>query len=211
MADFGILGTSGFAREAGDIAHALGLRPIYVARNADELKAWTSPDEVMLQSELHRHGHLKFAIGIGDNRIRRRLASELAGTVTFGNLIHPTATFGLRQREAVETRTGVIVCAGVRMTNNITVGDFAIFNLNATVGHDVVIDDFVNVAPGACISGNVHLGARCWIGTGAAINQGTAGEPLRIGADTVIGSGAVVVANCEAGATYVGVPARKIR
>jgi hypothetical protein len=31
------------------------------------------------------------------------------------------------------------------------------------------------------------------------INQGTPGEPLRIGADTVIGSGAVVVANCEAG------------
>jgi sugar O-acyltransferase (sialic acid O-acetyltransferase NeuD family) len=211
MTDFGIFGTSGFAREAGDIAHALGLRPIYFARNADELNAWTSPDEVALQSELGRYGHLKFAIGIGDNKIRQRLASELANTVAFGNLIHPNASFGHRQRERIESRRGVIVCAGVRMTNNITVGDFTIFNLNATVGHDVSIDDFVNVAPGACISGNVHLGARCWIGTGAAINQGTPGEPLRIGADTVIGSGAVVVANCEAGGTYVGVPARKVQ
>ncbi len=211
MTDFGIFGTSGFARETGDIAHALGLRPIYIARDADERNAWTAPDEVILQSEVQRFGHLTCAIGIGDNKVRQRLASELTGMVAFGSLIHPSATFGHRQREVVEAGTGVIVCAGVRMTNNIAVGDFTIFNLNATVGHDVAIDDFVNVAPGACISGNVHLGARCWIGTGAAINQGTPAEPLRIGADTVIGSGAVVVANCEAGATYVGVPARKIR
>jgi len=105
----------------------------------------------------------------------------------------------------------VVVCAGVRFTNAIEVGDFAIFNLNATIGHDVVIDDFVNIAPGASVSGNVHLGTRVMIGTGAAINQGTPEAKLVVGAGTVIGSGAVVVADCEPDAVYVGVPARRIR
>ena len=46
---------------------------------------------------------------------------------------------------------GVIICAGVRLTNNIKVGNFSILNLNATVGHDTIIEHFVNVAPGKYI------------------------------------------------------------
>jgi acetyltransferase-like isoleucine patch superfamily enzyme len=103
------------------------------------------------------------------------------------------------------------VCAGVRFTNAIEVGDFSIFNLNATVGHDVVFEPFVNISPGACISGNVHLGTGVMIGTGAAVNQGTPAAKLTIGAGTAIGSGAVVVKDCDAEAVYVGVPARRIR
>jgi acetyltransferase-like isoleucine patch superfamily enzyme len=99
----------------------------------------------------------------------------------------------------------------VRFTNNIQIGDFSIFNLNATISHDVVIDDFVYVAPGAHVAGNVHIGTRCWIGTGAAINQGSSDARLFIGADTVIGSGAVVVKPCEASAVYVGIPARRVK
>jgi acetyltransferase-like isoleucine patch superfamily enzyme len=34
---------------------------------------------------------------------------------------------------------------------------------------------------------------------------------LTIGADTIIGSGAVVVKDCEASSVYVGCPARKVR
>jgi acetyltransferase-like isoleucine patch superfamily enzyme len=111
----------------------------------------------------------------------------------------------------IEARRGVIVCAGVRFTNTIAVGDFCLFNLNATIGHDVVVDDFVNIAPGAAISGNVHLETRVWIGTGAAVNQGSPGARLVVGQDAVVGSGAVVVRDCEPGGVYVGVPARRIR
>ena len=99
----------------------------------------------------------------------------------------------------------------MRFTNNIAIGEFSIFNLNATVGHDVIVEDFVNVAPGVNISGNVHLGTRCWIGTGAVINQGTNESKLTIGSDTTIGSGSVVVKKCEANAVYVGIPAKRIK
>lgn len=211
MKTLGILGTAGFAREVGDIACDLGYNPVYVARDQAELDVWAFPGEVVLESVVDRYRDMHFAIGIGDNATRQKIARRFAGKLRFANLIHPSATFGQRQRQAVEARQGVIVCAGVRFTNNIQVGDFSIFNLNATIGHDVIVEDFVNVAPGACISGNVHLGARCWVGTGAVVNQGNGHAKLHIGADTIVGSGSVVVKDCEPNAVYVGIPARKMK
>ena len=210
MSVIGIFGTSGFAREVADIVVAVGDRPVFVARDRAEADAWAFEGEVILEGEVGRDPAMAYAIGIGDNAVRERVAGRF-GELSFPTLIHPSATFGTGQREAVEAGRGTIVCAGVRFTNNIRVGSFGIFNLNATIGHDCVIEDFVNVSPGAAISGNVHLAARCWIGTGAAVNQGSNEAKLRIGADTVIGSGAVVVKDCDEAGIYVGIPARRIK
>lgn len=210
MSDIGIFGTSGFAREVADVAAELGYRPVFLARDREELDAWTFPDDVMLEHDLDHLGAAAFAVGIADPTSRNRVAAGHAD-LCYPTLIHPAASFGRGQRAAIEVRRGVIVCAGARFMSNIRVGDFAVFDLNATVGHDSVVADFVHVAPGACISGNVEIGLRAWIGTGAAVNQGTESAPLRIGADVVVGSGAVVVGDCEAGGVYVGVPARRIR
>lgn len=211
MSRLGVFGTSGFAREVGDIAAELGYRPLYVARDHSELDGWSFSCDAILESELQRYRNIDFAIGIGENSVRQRIAQRYSGHLRFLNLIHPSATFGQGQRKIIDSRQGVIVCAGVRLTNNIRVGDFCIFNLNATIGHDVIVDDFVNLAPGAHISGNVHIGARCWVGTGAVINQGNNEAKLHIGADTVIGSGAVVIKACEPNAVYAGIPAKRVK
>lgn len=209
MKHIGIFGTSGFAREAADVAIANGFAPFFIARNDAEREAWAFDDEVILESELKRRRSTAYAIGIGENAVRQSVAARHGG-LNFPALLHPSASFGHRQREHVEALSGVIVCAGVRFTNNIHVGQFSIFNLNATIGHDVIVGEWANLSPGANVSGNVEIGERCWIGTGATINQGTGVRRLVIGANTVIGSGSVVVRDCEPGSTYVGIPARKI-
>jgi sugar O-acyltransferase (sialic acid O-acetyltransferase NeuD family) len=211
MSRIGIFGTSGMAREAGDIVWELGLEPLYVARDLTELDAWAFADQVILESDIDRYQGIGYVIGIGNNIIRQQISRRYAGRLRFINLIHPSASFGKGQRELVDAKQGVIVCAGVRFTNNIQVGDFCIFNLNSTINHDVVIDDYVYVAPGANIVGNIHIETRVWVGTSVAINQGSEGLKRHIGANTMIGSGAVVVKDCEPNATYVGVPARRIK
>lgn len=211
MKPLGIFGTSGFAREVGDIAGDLGLRAVYIARDRAEADAWRFPGEVVLESDVAALEDMPFAIGIGENAVRQKVSQRFASTLRFATLIHPSASFGAGQRARVEQQSGVIVCAGVRFTNNIRVGAFTVFNLNATIGHDCIVDDFANVSPGANLSGNVHVGARCWIGTNAAINQGNGERKLCIGADTVIGSGSVVVKDCDPGSVYVGIPAKKIK
>jgi maltose O-acetyltransferase len=52
----------------------------------------------------------------------------------------------------------------------------------------------------------VRIGDRCWIGARSTIMPG-----VTIGDGTVIGAGAVVTRDCDPGAVYVGVPARRVR
>jgi sugar O-acyltransferase (sialic acid O-acetyltransferase NeuD family) len=109
---------------------------------------------------------------------------------------------------------GSILCAGTILTTNITIGEFVVLNMDCTVGHDAMIGDFSTLAPGVHVSGWVHIGRRVSIGTGAVFVNGREGEPLVVGDDAVIGAGACVARNVDAGATVVstavlGVPSRK--
>ena len=206
----GIFGTSGMAREVGDIATALALEPIYVAHSeadADELDA---ASQVMLEKDLKIDAELAFVIGIADGNIRKAIADRYSKTLSFTNLIHPNATFGRGQLELVEKQKGVIIASGVRFTSSIECGDFCIFNQNSTIAHDCSIGSFVHISPGANISGNVNIGDNCWVGAGAVINQGKSCKKLILGSNSTIGSGAVVLSDCSPDSTYVGVPARKI-
>jgi len=211
MNRIGIFGTSGMAREAGDIAWALGIEPIFVARDEAELRAWHLPAKVIMERDVSQHMNIPYVIGIGENRIRRAIAERFLGSLSFASLIHPSASFGYGQRDILEHCKGTIVAAGARFTSNIAVGDFCIFNQNATVAHDCIVDGYVHVAPGANLSGNVHLKQGCWVGAGAVVNQGTSAEKRVVGENTIVGSGAVVTRDCEPNAVYAGVPAKRIK
>jgi sugar O-acyltransferase (sialic acid O-acetyltransferase NeuD family) len=211
MNRIGIFGTSGMAREAGDIAWAMGLDPIYVARDEAELRAWCYSTKVILEQDVDQYADMQFVIGIGENNVRRAVAERFKGSLTFTNLVHPRATFGLSQREVFEHCKGTIVAAGARFTSGITVGDFCIFNQNTTIAHDCIVESYVHVAPGANLSGNVHLKQGCWVGAGAVINQGSNTEKRVVGENTTVGSGAVVIDDCDAHAVYAGVPAKRIK
>jgi maltose O-acetyltransferase len=54
--------------------------------------------------------------------------------------------------------------------------------------------------------GEVHVGDRCWLGARVTVLSG-----VTIGEGTVIAAGAVVTKDCDSGAVYGGVPARRIR
>jgi acetyltransferase-like isoleucine patch superfamily enzyme len=125
--------------------------------------------------------------------------------------VHPAASLGVNEYEALNEKAGNIITAGVRLTNNIKVGNFGIFNLNCTIGHDCVIEDFVNIAPGANISGNVVVKEGAYIGTNAVILQGESIEKkITIGAFSTVGAGAIVIRNVDDYSTAIGIPAKSI-
>lgn len=53
---------------------------------------------------------------------------------------------------------------------------------------------------------DVAVGPRCWLGARCTLLPG-----VHVGEGTVIAAGAVVAGDCDAGAIYAGVPARKVR
>ena len=205
----GIFGSSGMAKECRDITDELGLEAVFIARAGEDLAQLRLDAPVISESDLARYADLACVIGVGEPALRRTLARRHASR-RFANLIHPAASFGRGQRERVERQQGVIVCAGARLSCDIAVGDFTLFNLNSTVNHDCLIGDFATLSPQACVLGNVAVGEGAWVGAGAVIHQGTLQAKLSLGAFCVIGAGAVVLSDCQAEGVYAGVPARKL-
>jgi acetyltransferase-like isoleucine patch superfamily enzyme len=66
----------------------------------------------------------------------------------------------------------------------------------------------VTFAPGVHCNGNILIEDHAYIGSGAVIKQGHAGNPLIIGKGATVGMGAVVTRSVPAGAVVVGNPAR---
>ncbi|MFI1993596.1 NeuD/PglB/VioB family sugar acetyltransferase [Actinoplanes sp. NPDC020271] len=140
-----------------------------------------------------------YVIGIGDPQVRARVAGQLE---PYGRpaarLVHPAATVGV----ANELADGVVLCAGARVTTNVTLGRHTHLNLNATVGHDAILEEYVQVNPLAAISGSCRIGRAALIGTNASVLQGrSVGDRARVGAN------ACVVRDVESGRTVKGVPA----
>jgi sugar O-acyltransferase (sialic acid O-acetyltransferase NeuD family) len=142
-------------------------------------------------------------IGIGSPAVKRQLVERMRSHVAgFPTLVHPTAV----RSDSVQMGEGTVVAAGNILTVDIRLGAFVTLNLSCTVGHDAVLDDYVTVAPGATISGNVRVGEGCDVGTGSSTVQGTS-----IGEWSIVGAGAVVSKSLPANCTAVGVPAKPIK
>lgn len=143
-----------------------------------------------------------YAVGIGDGAARRRMChrAEAAGLRPL-TLIHSTATHG----RCASIGEGAIVCAGVRITTNVTVGKQVHINLNCSIGHDAVLGDFTSINPLSAISGWVHLGEEVLIGAHSQVNQN-----LSVGDGATVGAGAVAVKDVAAGTTVVGIPAKPL-
>jgi sugar O-acyltransferase (sialic acid O-acetyltransferase NeuD family) len=108
--------------------------------------------------------------------------------------------------EFVTLGEGVIICAGCILTNQITIGNHVIINLDVTIGHDSIIEDFCTLSPGVHISGRNKIGEGANVGTGAVTIQG-----IVIGRWSIIGAGAVVAQDIPDKVVAVGVPAKPIK
>lgn len=143
-----------------------------------------------------------YVVGIGSPLTRRRVAERFDAAGHSGaTLVHPSVTMGA----LVSIGAGSVLCAGVRITTNIEIGRHVHINLNATVGHDTTIDDFVSLNPLASISGDCVLESDVLVGVAGVVLNG-----LRVGRGATVGGAACAVRDVEAGTTVVGVPARAL-
>jgi len=137
--------------------------------------------------------------GIGNNEARAKVTRKAEGLgFEFINAVHPSVSMG----DTVELSRGDVVTAGNILTCNIKVGNHVFINLDCTVGHDTIFEDYVNLSPGVHISGNCTLLEGSHIYTGAVLIRG-----VTIGKWAVIGAGAVVLKDVPDYAVAVGVPA----
>jgi UDP-perosamine 4-acetyltransferase len=140
-------------------------------------------------------------IGSGKSRyeIWRRLCSKL---LAFPKIISPDAIVN----DGVIADDGVVVMDGAIINTGAWLGIGVIANTHCTIEHDVRLEDWVHVAPGATVSGGVTVGRFSMIGAGATVIEGK-----RIGAEIVVGAGATVVSDLDEPGVYIGTPARRMK
>lgn len=140
-------------------------------------------------------------VGLGKQRhdLWKKLHSL---ALSFPLIVSPDAIVN----EEVSGGEGAVVMDGAVINSGAKIGLGAIVNTNSTIEHDVVLEDWVHVAPGATISGGVTVGRFSMIGAGATIIEGK-----KIAAGCLVGAGATVVRDLKEAGVYVGSPARRIK
>lgn len=157
-----------------------------VIGSVEELNAYTKP--------------LNVIIAIGNPEIKAKIVARITNpAISFPVLIHPSAILGPQ----VTLGAGSIITAGCVLTVDIQIGKHVLVNLNTTIGHDVRMDDYTSVMPGAHLSGFVTVGKSVFIGTGASVLQ-----HLTLEEGACVGAGAVVTKSVKKNETVIGIPAR---
>ena len=212
MKDLIIFGASGFGREVAWLIERINrVNPTW------NLLGFMDDNEEIQGTEINGYkvlGKTSDAVGyrdayfvcaVGASKVREKIVNKLKeanSDIKFGIVIDPTAEIS----DLVSIGEGTIICAHTIITVNIEIGTHVIINLDCTVGHDAILNDFVTLYPSVNVSGITNIGHAVELGTGMQIIQGK-----RIGDYSIIGAGAVVVKDIPGKCTAVGSPAKPIK
>jgi len=210
-----VFGAGGFAREVAWLIRDINSNSPaydfagYIVSDVSALGEHDSKQEVLGDIswlESNRNNIDCLAIGIGTPAVRLKIAAAL--TEQFPNLewpalIHPRAIYDAR---SWKIGRGVLICAGVIGTVNISIADFAMVNLACTIGHEARLGRGCVLNPTVNISGGVVLEDGVLIGTGAQVLQ-----YVRVRAGATVGAGAVVNKEVGENETVVGIPAKPLK
>lgn len=196
-----VFGAGGHGKVVVDAAQAAG---IHIDLVVDDHPA--SPQLLGVQLVSSRDPYwlglkqFRFVVAVGDNLTRARLFAALqdrGGRPL--NVVHPRSVLA----PSVRLGLGVMICAGVVVNVDARIGDNCIVNTSASVDHDCVVEEHVHLCPGVRLAGMVRIGARSILGTGAVVLPG-----VRVGTGCVVGAGAVVNRDLPDRVMAYGVPCR---
>lgn len=142
---------------------------------------------------------------IGDNTIRAKIQNTLAsqGLPTI-NVIHNQAICSPSVH--LNHEKGILIAGNATLNAFAKIGKGTICNTACVIEHECEVGDYVHIAPGAVLCGNVKVGNFCFIGANAVIKQG-----ITIGTNVTVGAGAVIVDDIPDNSIIIGNPAKIIK
>ncbi len=101
---------------------------------------------------------------------------------------------------------GCVIYPSCFIGANARIDDYVFVLSGCGINHDAVLEEGVTLASGVMLAGEIHVEADCYLGQSCTVRQ-----KLRIGRGSMIGMGAVVIADVDPNSVMVGNPARKLR
>ncbi len=170
---------------------------------ADKIDGVPVMEEQEFWKKYKKLGIKAVVVAIGEPVIREKIfALVKKAKLKLPVIIHPSAVLATDFACGDGTIIYPLVTAQVRGRT----GEGVLLNAACTIGHDTIIDDFVNVNPGVNLAGHVRIRKKTFLGIGSTVV-----EKITIGENTTIGAGAVVIDNIPGNVIAVGIPAKIIR
>lgn len=159
-------------------------------------------DIIKLKEQYNIEGGI---ISIGDNWARYYVSSQIKKEIPdfkFVNAIHPSVVIG----DNVELGEGIVMMAGCIINPKSKIGDFTFFATGAQVDHDCNIENYSSISAGSITGGYVTLGEFSAITLGVTVV-----DRLKIGKNTVVGAGSLVLNDLPNNVLVYGNPAKIIK
>lgn len=141
-----------------------------------------------------------FFAAVGENRIRKRVVERMEALgwqpVT---LIDPSAVVS----DSSQIGAGTYVGVASNISPNAQIGRYAIVHNQSSVGHDISMQDFSQVAPGGRLLGHARLEMGAYVGSNAVVYPGKT-----LGASAVLAACSFALKDIPANSTAMGVPAK---
>ena len=145
---------------------------------------------------------MSFALSMGNNLIRDGLYNKIVSMGgSIPTLIDPTAFVS----KYSTIGDGSVIHANSVLQAGATVGRNTIISYNVSVSHTSTIGDACYIAFGATVGAYVNIDDFCFIGQSAAI---VSGKVSRIGSNSLIGAGSIVINDIPENAVVIGNPAK---
>ena len=202
-----IYGTGGHSLVVSEILKLQGINIAFYMDRKESITTDKFLDKPLISEEeffnSQQHKIQNAVIAVGNSQIREKITQKLEkhGIKLFtaihpSAIISPTATIG----------AGSVICAGAIIGTKVTLGKNVIINTKASIDHECILENYVQVAPGAVLCGNVQVGSHTFIGAGSSIK-----ENLSIGEHSVIAMGAAVIKDIPDQVLCAGIPAKIVR
>ena len=142
----------------------------------------------------------KFYLGISDPKVKFRVVNQLTEKKAyFESFIHPSAIVS----PSSKIGKGCIIFPYSVCSNNSQLKDFITLNTHSAVGHDAFVDSYCTISSMVDLTGNVVLGKRVLVGSGARFLP-----KVQIGEDSIVGAGAIVYRSIPKGKTIYSRPSK---
>jgi sugar O-acyltransferase (sialic acid O-acetyltransferase NeuD family) len=204
-----VVAASGLAREALAVPGFLDRYDRVVVLDDDPAR-WGGDlaGQVVVDGGLDRVGELgecRLLVCAGSGRARRSIVARLrdqgVGPHRYATVRHPSVELP----DSCSVGSGSILLAHVSLTADVRTGRHVVAMPGVTLTHDDVLEDFATICAGVSLGGAVTVREAAYLGMNSAVREGTT-----VGRESVLGMGAVLLADLPDGETWAGTPARPL-
>ena len=157
-------------------------------------------------TRLYPPGEFAFFVALSYARMNRLRAEKFERVIELGYELASYRSSRCTFLSAEPVGRNCFILEDNTIQPNVRIGENVTLWSGNHIGHDSVIEDHCFISSHVVVSGNVRVGRYCFLGVNATLRNS-----ITLGARTLVGAGAVIMADTEEGSVYLPPRAQRLQ